>query len=117
MRTDGEAARVLRGAVGGSLLMAALAGGSLSLLGRPAAGAALAAGLLLGAVNGPWIRRSLGTASAFWLASMGRLGALSLAAVGIGFALGTELIWLTVAGVAFSQIILAGASARQGMAA
>jgi len=114
--SEGGAGRALTNAVRASLGAAVAAVLGLAAVGRPVAGIALAAGLLLGAVNGPWIRRSVASSQAFWLASMGRLGVLSLAGVGVGYLLGTDLIWLCVAGLAASQMILATASLWEGLA-
>ena len=91
------------------------AGASLAVLaasGRPRAGVALAAGLLIGSVN-PWLaRRTLGMDVSFWIASLGRLAALTIAGLGAGLLLGAQDAVLTVVGLGVAQLLIAGLAAR-----
>ena len=74
------------------------------------AGVALAAGLLLGAVNGPWARQTLSTGVSFRFLSLGRLAVLSAAGIGAGALLGLDVAWLPVLGLGAAQMALAGAA-------
>ena len=97
----------------GALACAAL----FSLAGAQRAGLALAAGLVIGSLNGHWAVRNLGSEVSFRLTSMGRLAVLTAAALGAGFLLGTGVVWLALAGVAAAQLALAGAGLREALAA
>lgn len=88
-----------------------------ALAGAPRPGLALAGGLLIGSLNGHWAARSLASEVSFRLTSMGRLAVLSTAALGVGFLLGTDVVWVAVAGVAAAQLALAGAGLRELVAA
>jgi len=79
------------------------------------AGAALAAGLLIGSANGFLADRSLWL-GAFRMFSLGRLAGLSAAGVGVGFLLGVEVIWLVVVGLALAQLALSAAAIREILA-
>jgi hypothetical protein len=76
------------------------------------AGAALAAGLLIGSANGFLAERSLASGS-FRVFSLGRLAALSTAGIGVGFLLGVDVIWLVVMGLALAQVALSAAAIRE----
>ena len=115
--TAGEAQRALRTTIAFCTGGAAVALVALSVAGHLRGGLALAAGLLVGSVNGLWARRSLGSELSFRAASLGRLGVLSAAGLAIGFALGTDVAWLTLAGLAVAQLALAGAALREMVAA
>lgn len=79
------------------------------LFGHPRIGLALAAGLLVGSANGVMIGRSLAGGMPFQAASLGRLGILSAAGLGIGFLIGTDVVAWTLFGLAGAQLVLAGA--------
>ena len=111
-----ESERALRTTVALSAAAAALAVCALTLLGHPRAGLALGAGLLIGSVNGMWARRSLGSEISFRATSLGRLGILSAAGLAVGFALGTDVAWLALAGLAAAQLLLAGSALREMLA-
>lgn len=74
---------------------------------------ALAAGVVIGSVNGLWAQRSLGSEIPFRAASLGRLAVLSAVGLAVGFALGTDVAWLTLIGLAVAQLILAGAAFKE----
>ena len=84
--------------------MAAFAIGS--AFGAWHAGLAVAVGLLLGAANGFLVERSLDSASGFRIASLGRLGLLSLLGLGIGLIIGPQVAVLTLLGLAAAQLTL-----------
>ncbi len=81
--------------------------------GHPRAGVAAAVGLLIGSVNGHLALRSLTSGASFRIASLGRLSVLSVAGVGIGLLLGTDVVYLTIGGLAVAQLVLAGAAAYE----
>lgn len=97
----------------GCLGVAAAALVVLSVTGHPRAGAAAAAGVLIGSVNGHLALRSLTSGASFRIASLGRLAALSVAGVGIGLLLGTDVVYLTIGGLAVAQLVLAAAAAYE----
>jgi prepilin signal peptidase PulO-like enzyme (type II secretory pathway) len=76
------------------------------------AGAALAAGLLIGSANGFLADRTQ-RLGAFRMLSLARLAALSTAGVGIGYLLGVAAIWLVVVGLALAQLALSAAAIRE----
>lgn len=79
------------------------------------AGAALAAGLLIGAANGFLADRSLGLGQ-FRMLSLGRLSLLTAAGIAAGLPLGVDVLWLVAAGLALAQLALTGAAAREVLA-
>ncbi len=79
------------------------------------AGAAVAGGLLIGSANGFLADRSL-RLGGFRMFSLGRLAALSIAGVGIGYLLGVDVIWLVVVGLALAQLALSAAAIREILA-
>jgi hypothetical protein len=85
---------------------------ALALAGRPRAGVALAAGLLIGSVNSWLARRSLRLNVGFRTASLGRLAVLTIVGLGVGLMLGVQNAPLTVVGLGVAQLLLAGVAAR-----
>lgn len=75
-------------------------------LGAWRAGLALAAGLVIGSLNGLLVERSLGSAAGFRITSLGRLGLLSLLGLGAGLMIGPQVAVLTLLGIAAAQIVL-----------
>ena len=114
---DAVTRRALRTAAGACWAGAVAAGLLFAVAGAPRAGLALAAGLAIGSFSGELALRSLGSEVSFRLTSMGRLAALTAAAVGAGFLLGADVVWLAVAGVALASLALAGAGLREALAA
>jgi hypothetical protein len=96
-----------------SVAFAALALCGLTASGHTRAGIALAAGLVIGSFNGLWARRTVGSEIPFRAASLGRLAVLSAIGLAIGFALGSDVAWLTLIGLAIAQFILAGAAFKE----
>ena len=82
-------------------------------LGHPRAGIALAAGLLVGSVNGYLAERAVGLGVAFLATSLGRLVALSAAGLGAGLLLGLDVAWLSLVGLAAAQFVLVAAAIRK----
>lgn len=76
------------------------------------AGAALAAGLVIGSANGFLARRSLGLAP-FRMLSLGRLSVLTAAGVAVGVLLGVDVLWLVALGLALAQLALTAAAVRE----
>lgn len=105
-----SANRALRNAAVACALAAVLAISAAATAGQWRAGAALAAGLLLGALNGPWAQRTLNAGISFRFMSLGRLAVLSAAAIGVGAVLGIDVAWLPVLGLGVAQMVLAGAA-------
>jgi hypothetical protein len=84
--------------------LAALIG--LAAAGRPLAGAAVGAGLLIGSLNGWLAERALGAGASFLATSLGRLALLSGAAIALAWAFGLQTAPLVLAGVAGAQLVL-----------
>jgi hypothetical protein len=96
-------------------LCATAAGAALLVLGVAVswrAGAALAAGLLIGSANGFLADLTLGVGF-FSMLGLGRLGLLTGVGVLVGLALGVQYLWLVALGLALAQAALAVAAARE----
>ena len=109
-----RALRTVVAACWGGALVAVVA---TAVAGVPRAGLALAAGLVIGSLNGHLAVRALASEVSFRVSSMGRLAMLTAAALGAGFLLGTDVVWLALAGVALTSLVLAGAGLREALAA
>ena len=81
-------------------------------LGQPRAGAALAAGLVIGSGNGFLARSAVGFGAAFLATSVGRLVLLSGAGIGAGLLLGLDVAWWSLVGLGVAQFVLALAGVR-----
>jgi hypothetical protein len=114
-RGPAEVQRTLRTTLAICLFAAGLAFAGLAVTVGFRAGAALAAGLLIGSANGFLANQALGLGS-FRMSSLARLAALSTVGVGVGYLLGVDLIWLVVAGLALAQLALSVAAAREVLA-
>jgi hypothetical protein len=84
-------------------------------IGRPLAGVALAAGLLIGSVNGWLAQKSLRMDAGFRATSLGRMAVLTTAGLGVGLLLGLPNVPLTIIGLAIAQLLLAGMAARAAL--
>ncbi len=107
---------MLRSSLAASVLIAA---GSIvfgAAVGRLEAGIALAAGLLIGSVNGRLVIATLGRTNSFVLASVGRLILLTAIAIGVAVLLGPQA-WLVLLGVGLAQIVMVASAVRQGLRA
>ena len=89
---------------------------ALTIAGHPRIGLALAAGLIIGAASGPLALRSLASGLPYSTVSMTRLMVQSAVALGVGYALGTDVIWMPMLGVAAALAILAFVAVRGVMA-
>lgn len=96
---------------------------ALLALGALAAGVALGRveldaaglGLLIGAVNGSMVLRSVRSELPMSMTSLGRLGLLSLLALGAGFLLFPTAVWAVPLGVGGAQLLLAGMAAKEAV--
>jgi hypothetical protein len=103
----GESHRALWTAATGCVVAAAVSAATLSIAGHPRFGLALAAGLLIGSVSGPLAVRSLTSELPYSTISISRLMVQSALAIGAGYALGVDVIWVPMVGVAAALAILA----------
>lgn len=85
-------------------------------MGRLPLGAGLAAGLLLGSLNGRALAALLVRGTPLLASTVLRLAAFSAAAIGIAFVLGSDA-WAVLLGVGAAQAVMAAASIRQGLRA
>lgn len=79
---------------------------------QPRAGLAVAIGLAVGGVNAWLAARSVDAGLGFGVTSMARIGLLSAVALGAGLALDPAVAWLTVLGVAASQLVMSAVAIR-----
>jgi hypothetical protein len=100
-----------------SLAAAGLSAIALSLIGQPRFGLALAAGLVVGAFTGVLTLRVLSSGSPFRMASMTRLAIQTVLALGIGYILGIDVIWVPVLGLVASNVILGAVAVKGTLAA
>ena len=105
---------VLRNSVTASTGIAALSVLGGLATGHVAVGFGLGAGLLIGSTNGHLLVATLERRAPFALASIARLIALSVVAVGVALLLGPQA-WSVMIGVAAAQGVLVVAAVRQGM--
>jgi hypothetical protein len=80
--------------------------------GHPRVGVALASGFVLGAFTGVLSLRTLHSGLPFRLTSISRLTVQSVVALGIGYLLGTDVVWVPVFGLVGSNVILAVIAVR-----
>jgi hypothetical protein len=99
-----------------SLASAGLSAIALSLFGQPRLGLALASGLVVGAFTGVLTLRALHSGFPFRLASMTRLAIQSVLALGIGYMLGIDVIWVPVLGLVASNVILGVVAVKGSLA-
>jgi hypothetical protein len=100
-----------------SLAAAGLSAIALSLIGQPRFGLALAAGLVVGAFTGVLTLRVLSSGFPFRMASMTRLAIQTFLALGIGYILGIDVIWVPVLGLVASNVILGAVAVKGTLAA
>jgi hypothetical protein len=84
----------------------------LAASGQPRAGLAVAIGLAVGGANAWLAARSVDAGLGFGVTSMARIGLLSAVALGAGLALDPAVAWLTVLGVAASQLVMSAVAIR-----
>ena len=112
-----ESSRAVWSAAKGSLIAAALSAIALSVIGQPRLGLAFAAGLAIGAFTGFLTLRSLDSGLPFRATSVARLGIQSFLGLGIGYMLGTDVIWVPILGIVASHVILGGVAVKGVLAA
>ena len=112
MRSGG----VLKMTVTSCALLAAAIGIFAALTGHISLGVGIAAGLLLGSMNGYLIQTLLGRGTPFVAASLLRLVAFSLLAIGAALLLG-RAAWTVPLGIGLAQLVMVGAGVRQGLRA
>jgi len=98
-----------------AVLALLVAGGSI-LVGHAPVGLALAAGLMLGSLNGYMIQALMGRGAPFRAASVGRLMMFSSVAILAAFLLG-NVAWSFPLGIGIAQLVMVGAGVRQGLRA
>ena len=108
--------RTVRNATVLALAAAGVALGTGLALGHAAQGLAVAAGVVLGSVNGMLVRRSVSVGAAFAALSLSRLLLLSLLALAASLVLGIREGWLIVGGIALAQLLLVTAALKEVLA-
>ena len=98
-----------------AVLSSAVAVGA-GLTGHLAIGIGVAAGLLLGSLNGYFIQMLLGRGTPFVPASLLRLVVLSIVAIGAAL-LFRSSGWTVPLGIGVAQLVMVGAGVRQGLRA
>jgi len=86
-----------------------------AIAGRPLAGVALAAGLLIGSANGWLAQKALGMAASFRATSLGRLALLSVIGLGVGALLGFAYAPLVMIGLGAAQLLIAIVAAKAAL--
>ncbi|HET7465978.1 MAG TPA: hypothetical protein VFL29_04885 [Candidatus Dormibacteraeota bacterium] len=86
------------------------------LLGQQAVGVGLAAGLIIGSLNGHALAALMVRGTPLVASTVVRLAAFSAAAIGIAFLLRSEA-WAVLLGVGAAQAVMVVASIRQGLRA
>ena len=84
-----------------------------SLLGRPADGAFVAAGVVVGATNAHMTQRLMALGVPFVATSMLRILTLTAVAGVIGIVGGLGHVFLVIAGVGIAQLVVAGSALRE----
>ena len=107
---------MLRETVAACAVIAALSIIAGLLMGRLPLGAGLAAGLLLGSLNGRALAALLVRGAPLVASTVLRLAAFSAAAIGIAFLLRSDA-WAVLLGVGAAQAVMVAASVRQGLRA
>lgn len=111
-----DSRRALWTAAYACLFVAVICTAAFTLAGHARIGLALAAGLVIGAASGPLALRSLASGLPYRTVSMTRLMFQSAIALGAGYALGTDVVWMPMLGVAAALAILAFVAVRGVMA-
>ncbi len=88
---------------------------ALALLGQPHAGAFLGIGLALGGLNGLLAGGAADVLGSFRMASLMRLGFLSVVALALGLLFEPPLAWVIVAGLASAQFVMSAIAMRSVM--
>jgi hypothetical protein len=110
-----ETARIVRLA---ALVCVAAAGAVTAVcaaFGIPLVGGAVAAGVLIGTLNGAAASRLIQLPVPFMATSLLRIASFSMLGIGVGLAFGISRIWLVILGLAVAQFILAAAAVREAV--
>lgn len=97
-------------------VLAAIVAVAAALLGQAPAGMGLAAGLLVGSLNGFLIESLLGRGTPFVAGSLFRLVTFSMVAV-VAALLLRSVGWTVPLGIGAAQLVMVGAGVRQGLRA
>jgi hypothetical protein len=98
-----------------AVLAAAIAMGS-AFAGHVSLGLGVAAGLLLGSLNGYVLQALLGRGTPMVAGSLARLVTFSLLAITAAMVMGTAA-WTVPLGIGLAQLVMVGAGVRQGLRA
>jgi hypothetical protein len=112
MRSGG----VLRDTVAACVVVAALVVVAATMVGRAPLGMGVAAGLLLGSLNGFLIQALLGRGAPFVAGSLLRLVGFSAIVLLMALLLGSAA-WTVPLGIGVAQLIMVGAGVRAGLRA
>jgi hypothetical protein len=107
---------ILRETVAASAAAAAVAILSGAVLGHFSTGAGLAAGLLIGSLNGHALAALMARGAPFLASTMLRLAAFSAVAIAVAIMLRSDA-WTVLVGVAAAQGLLVATSIRRGLRA
>ncbi|HKV87435.1 MAG TPA: hypothetical protein VJT78_05515 [Candidatus Dormibacteraeota bacterium] len=116
LRAAGASERAAWSAAASSITAALIGLLLLSATGHPRAGLALACGLVIGAFSAVIALRTLYTGLPFRVVSLARLMVQSGLAVGVGYLIGTDVIWIPALGLALSHLILGSLALRGTLA-
>lgn len=105
---------LLRQTAVGCAILAIVAAAGLSLLGRPGTGVGLAAGLLLGSLNGYLIQGLLGRGAPFVAASLFRIIFFSSFVLIAAFMLRGDA-WTVALGIGLAQLVMVAVGIRTGL--
>jgi hypothetical protein len=86
------------------------------IVGHLTVGVGLAAGLVIGSMNGPLLAALMARDTPFVAGSLTRMAIVSAVAVLAAFLIGSQA-WAVLLGVAAAQLVMVGAGIRQGLRA
>ena len=112
VRTAGASERAAWSAAASSITVALISIPLFSSVGHPRTGLALACGLVIGAFSGVLALRTLYTGLPFRVVSLARLMVQSGLALGAGYVIGVDVIWVPALGLALSHLILGSLALR-----
>lgn len=104
----------MRGTVAASAVLAAIALAAGLVFGQAPIGTGLAAGLVIGALNGELIRRAAVHNAPFVVSSVIRLALISAVGILAAYLIGASTVALLL-GVAAAQVVMVVASVRLGL--
>ena len=107
---------IVRETVAASVALALVSLGAGFAAGQPRIGLAVALGLVVGAANGELVQWVVRSGSPFVVSSLARMAGVSAAAIGLAFIAGASPTAVLL-GVAAAQVVMVGASIREGLRA